>query len=256
MKRIKKEEGITLVALIITIIVLLILAVVTISAVNEGSLFSHANNAATTYSEKATEENALISDYITKIEQHNVDGNDTKKSVSTGIDYGSKTAETIEPGDDISIGDQNFKVFSVSSGVIKAMPYHNITLTSSPVQDQEADFTMFSSERYWENTNVDADVDMTDSRNNIQQYIAAYKATLESKGASAIDVRIGTESELFADGITDDMRNPSEDHDFWVGSLDRYDTDRVDVMSYMGNYVTGYPYHSTSGVRPILIIYY
>ena len=46
----KEQKGITLIALIITIVVLLILAVVTISAVNEGSIFAHANNAATRYS--------------------------------------------------------------------------------------------------------------------------------------------------------------------------------------------------------------
>ena len=56
----KTQKGITLIALIITIIVLLILAVVTISAVNEGSIFAHANNAATRYSQEAERENALI----------------------------------------------------------------------------------------------------------------------------------------------------------------------------------------------------
>ena len=51
--KIKQNKAITLIALIITIIVLLILAVVTISAVNEGSIFAHANNAATRYKEEA-----------------------------------------------------------------------------------------------------------------------------------------------------------------------------------------------------------
>ncbi len=64
MKNIRENKGITLIALIITIIVLLILAAVTISAVNEGNLFSHANNAATAYSEAATEENTMISRYL------------------------------------------------------------------------------------------------------------------------------------------------------------------------------------------------
>ena len=66
----KENKGITLVALIITIIVLLILAVVTISAVNEGSLFAHANNATEAYSKSAEEENTLISGYIGKIEEY------------------------------------------------------------------------------------------------------------------------------------------------------------------------------------------
>ncbi len=66
----KENKAITLVALIITIIVLLILAVVTISAVNEGSLFSHANNAATTYSEAQKEENTMIANWLTELEKH------------------------------------------------------------------------------------------------------------------------------------------------------------------------------------------
>ncbi len=66
----KKEKGITLVALIITIIVLLILAVVTISAVNEGSLFAHANNAATSYSKSQEEENTMISNWLTELAKH------------------------------------------------------------------------------------------------------------------------------------------------------------------------------------------
>ena len=70
MKKIKNNKGITLIALIITIILLLILAIVTISAVNEGNLFAHANNAARTYSERAEEENTLLSNYVSYIEEY------------------------------------------------------------------------------------------------------------------------------------------------------------------------------------------
>ncbi len=66
----KENKGITLVALIITIIVLLILAVVTISAVNEGKLFSYANNAATSYSGAAEKENTMITNYVDEIKKH------------------------------------------------------------------------------------------------------------------------------------------------------------------------------------------
>ena len=66
----KENKGITLIALIITIIVLLILAVVTISAVNEGSIFAHANNAATRYNAAATEENSLLTNYLVEMALH------------------------------------------------------------------------------------------------------------------------------------------------------------------------------------------
>jgi len=67
MKELKNQRGITLIALIITIILLLILAVVTISAVNEGSLFAHANNASTKYKAESEIENGVIDSLISKV---------------------------------------------------------------------------------------------------------------------------------------------------------------------------------------------
>lgn len=64
----KGQKGITLVALIITIIVLLILAVVTIAAVSEGNIFNHANNAATRFNEAATQENAILTNNLDKMD--------------------------------------------------------------------------------------------------------------------------------------------------------------------------------------------
>ncbi len=74
----KENKGITLVALIITIIVLLILAVVTISAVNEGSLFSHANNAVDKYGKESEKENSMISNYIDKIAEYDGEENNDR----------------------------------------------------------------------------------------------------------------------------------------------------------------------------------
>jgi len=87
MKEFKNTDGITLVALIITIIILLILAIVTISAVNEGNLFAHANNATTKYSEEAKLENTKVSEWINKMEQY--DGRGTINQ-SSGIIYNKK----------------------------------------------------------------------------------------------------------------------------------------------------------------------
>ena len=73
--KLKENKGITLIALIITIIVLLILAVVTISAVNEGSIFAHANNAATRYNAAATKENALLTNLLSDMEKYSKENN-------------------------------------------------------------------------------------------------------------------------------------------------------------------------------------
>ena len=56
----KKQKGITLVALIITIIVLLILAVVAIAAVTGDGILNHTRNARDEYKQATTnEENTL-----------------------------------------------------------------------------------------------------------------------------------------------------------------------------------------------------
>ena len=56
----KKNNGITLIALVITIIVMLILVTVTIRVAQDGSLFKHAANAASKTKTVAEKENALL----------------------------------------------------------------------------------------------------------------------------------------------------------------------------------------------------
>ena len=99
----KTQKGITLIALIITIIVLLILAVVTISAVNEGSIFAHANNAATRYSEEAERENRLISNLLDKIQLEN-----HKEDIETP--GGGDDGKTTEINRDSIVGTHNFTI--------------------------------------------------------------------------------------------------------------------------------------------------
>ena len=83
MKVLKGNNAITLIALIITIILLLILAIVTISAVNEGNLFAHANNAVTKWNDETAKENVLISNYIAYMEKYAKKGNGS----SSGLVY-------------------------------------------------------------------------------------------------------------------------------------------------------------------------
>ena len=63
----KKERGITLVALVVTIIVLLILAGVTIGMATSGSgIFCRAKNAANTYRNSVSKENTALQSYQTE----------------------------------------------------------------------------------------------------------------------------------------------------------------------------------------------
>ena len=177
------------------------------------------------------------------------------------FNYGEgKTKATVAAEDDISIGEEKFKVISNTSGTILAMPYYNlvtVAATGEVKQGPAVDGTStaisssFSTTKYW-TQGADA-IDMSDSRNNIQTYITAYQTTLEDMGAEGITVRAAKYSELHAEGVTPAMRNPSSTGDFWLGS--GYSNYAYNVWSVysVGDFGNGY-YGSSYGVRPVVII--
>lgn len=64
----KKQQGITLVALVITVIVLLILAGVALSMISgENGIFQKATNAANKYNQAALDEKNAMDNYVTYI---------------------------------------------------------------------------------------------------------------------------------------------------------------------------------------------
>ena len=67
-ERKKQQNGITLVALVITIIILLILAGISISALTNQGLFTQAQNAKNLTEEKTAEENETLANYLEQIE--------------------------------------------------------------------------------------------------------------------------------------------------------------------------------------------
>ena len=63
MKNMRKEKGITLIALILTVIVLLILAVVSISTIQNQGIIEHANSSTTKYNEAVNNEIDVLGSY-------------------------------------------------------------------------------------------------------------------------------------------------------------------------------------------------
>ena len=59
----RKEKGITLVALVITIIILLILAAISIASLRDSGLVGAARNASNLTNEKTLEENTTLNEY-------------------------------------------------------------------------------------------------------------------------------------------------------------------------------------------------
>ena len=177
------------------------------------------------------------------------------------FNYGEgKTKATVAAGDDISIGEEKFKVISNTSGTILAMPYYNlvtVAATGEVKQGPAVDGTStaissrFSTTNYW-TQGADA-IDMSDSRNKIQTYITAYQTTLEGLGAEGITVRAAKYSELNAEGVTPAMRNPGQTGDFWLGSGYSSFDSNVWFVSSDGNISSNYYYYSY-GVRPVIII--
>ena len=286
----KQSEGITLVALIITIIVLLILAMVSIRLVINGGIIDRAERGKDKYSEEEIGEQLKLaysewqmenySDSVdvqaklralygenTKAEIKNgvlkatINGNVYRYNVSTGktegytdpINYGTKTKATIAPGDDITIDTEKFKVFAVSGTEIKAMPYYNLKLDSSPIKQataetaSEAGTSTFSTTNYW--TQGDNPINMSDSRNNIQQYINAYKKTLESLGVEEIEVRFHRNGERTAP----EYANPSGVGSFWSESSNPGHPEGIMYVNRNLGYYNDY-YYYPKGVRPIIII--
>ena len=71
MKATKKENGITLIALVITIIILLILAGAAVSiGLNGGDVFNRANQAKTEWNEKVNEQDTTLKGYIAYLDKH------------------------------------------------------------------------------------------------------------------------------------------------------------------------------------------
>ena len=92
-KRNFKENGITIIALVVTIIILLILAGITISTLTgENGLFERAKQAQTEYENAEIEENKIMGDYENKISEY-IDGND-RNTVSEYRIYQTKMPST------------------------------------------------------------------------------------------------------------------------------------------------------------------
>ena len=195
-----------------------------------------------------------------------IKGKTYKYDVATGIsgeyvdpfNYGEgKTKTTVAAGDEITITNgtttEYFTVISNTNGTILAMPKYNITLTEDhPVQSSSAGTTSFSTTNYW--TQGDDTIVMSDSRNNIQKYINAYKTTLEDMGAEGITVRAAKYSELSASGITAAMRNPGQTGYFWLGSGHSFYASDVWIVNSDGGINYSSDYSNSRGVRPVIII--
>ena len=186
--KLKENKGITLIALIITIIILLILAVVTITAVSEGNIFNHANNAATRYNAAATEENAIITNYLSEMEKHDGEKHDK--------------GDPIDDSDNILVG-KTFRLAYMSSNEVKTedlmVVQSNDTLTfdgdSFKYSYDEANKTLTI-------TTMNMEFDVYELSDNILLHSTGEKLALTSNAGSGLTSLTGLEYKNSESGDT------------------------------------------------------
>jgi len=167
------------------------------------------------------------------------------------INYGGKTAETVEVGDDLTIETEKFMVIKVSADKkITAMPYYNITSTGTCLQNSSAGTMSFASSNYWNESNVD--IDMTDSRNTIQKYILSYQDTLQNFGASNVTTRVPRYSDV--SNLTTIQRNPGQIGEFWIGTSGSKSVQYVRKINSGGLIISTQTFSNHFGVRPLIEI--
>ena len=129
-----QQNGITLVALVVTIIVLLILAGVTLTlALSNNGVMDRAQYASNIWSNATRDERTSLDEMSSEIARLSQTGSGEETVLE--VDYGEKTAATVVQGDTVSIGTEQFMVLINDGTKIMAMPYYNITLdTTNPVQ--------------------------------------------------------------------------------------------------------------------------
>ena len=97
MEKLRKTNGITLIALIITIVVLIILAGVVIIALNgNGGILNNANKAAEKYNSKASEEEELLGTLENKLKEYTGENSDKPTKEPTNVEYFSWTTTETE----------------------------------------------------------------------------------------------------------------------------------------------------------------
>ena len=123
-QKLKRNKGITLIALIITIIVLLILAVVAINAVKGDGIISHAKNAKADYSRAQTNEQDTLSGYELMLAQ---EAGNAWKQEKTKVTKGDTTLNVGDTITNFTAGNKTWKVLGAENGKLLLTTTENVT---------------------------------------------------------------------------------------------------------------------------------
>lgn len=198
-----KENGITLIALIITIIILVILAAVSVRAVYEMGIVNHAVNGTQQYAQKAVEENQILGDTSNLIEN-------TLEKLNNIQEDKSKKAYRV--GDYIKINGEGFYVIEDSQEnqtTVKLLAEKNVD-TSTNKQSSSVNSLIFdSSATVYENSSI---------KHLVDEYVSAL-------GVEVVSARLLTLDDMYDMGLVEPTYGSIRDcpsfvglTDFWLGS--------------------------------------
>ena len=182
----------------------------------------------------------------------------------TDINYGGKKTTEVEQGDTIKIEEEQFMVLSNDYGKIVAMPYYNITLsTTNPIQRAGGQTLKFSESQFW--TKGTKNIEPIEN-SNIYKYIYAYQGKLQAIVGGYVSAKMPRMYGEEKDNISNFksiknaedkfLLNPGNDNvNYWIGSTQSPWYDGGVIITWAGgtfNYRTFS--NRDSGVRPVIII--
>ena len=176
------------------------------------------------------------------------------------IDYNDKNVNTINVGDDLTIGDEKFRMAIREENLIIAIPFYNIThSTIDPIQSNSAQISLFSPRPYGKNN---TDVDMEYSENNIQKYINAYSRKLSISTKGKVTARVARRNDIEKIAVPEGtliskitICNPTSSKGYWLGTMGHFGQQLFinENGQIAGNNVY-YRDFRLYGVRPLIVI--
>ena len=263
MKRTHKQNGITLVALVITIIILLILAGISISALTNQGLFTQAQNAKNLTEEKTAEENEILTNYLEQMNEI-IGGTsgETKPVTWTWTDTDNDGTKNI--GDIVTCSSgENFYIISTEGENYALLAEKNID-TSSLTQSDRAGTVTFCTdpdstyEGYWtsiEGITYPYDINNLESeRATAINYAKAYGRAKGVTGRLLTYEEAKTLKVSYSSMIYGTNTTTAGYLNYWLGTAfsesSVYEIDGEES----GLHGSGFGYEGTYGVRPVIEI--
>ena len=283
-QKLKREKGITLVALVITIIVLLILAGVTLAMVmGDSGIFGKANSAKEKTQLSNAEETIRLEVLENKVKSETGDAealtNDKLKekiakklteqgytvSGSTVTYYEDKTidiedyldnestSKVYNIGDSVTIGSEEFFVISDKGTTVELLAKYVLN-SAATAQENKNTTCAFSTENYWKNESPYFNLNTYQAVQN-DTGSAVYKANSYAKSLGATSGRLLTyeEANSLKDSYSDMIYvTYGESKFYWLGSA-RNASSVWNVNGHSGSLNSSYfGYTDVYGVRPVI----